>query len=355
MCTIPRTFFDTVKAQMPRADLQDDHRRLRQFLSVAVKQHHHYQSDSSASSIVHPAHRVHDACRCPPTCQPHPPRAVSRRRLCLRGEVGGGAAFLVLPRSCPLLSRIHPPGRHHFLTPPTYLTLKTSFRLSPWSCPKSRFRTHTHTHIHAHHAGRDAVAGGTWLGVNRCGKFGTVTNIPSVWAEILNQARSRVRPLTLASSTTVVGAAAAMAAFQRRQDGGGDGGQGWTVSSLGLLCAGLLTSSLGILVAVTSAARRSRGMLVANFLRSGEDAQQYCARLSKVNIKTEVKQGAIALFLEAREVLLTYRTCYCSVLLLPLWMEMITEFCSYTHCFVFCVFFTVGSFPAEGGLKGIEI
>lgn len=159
-----------------------------------------------------------------------------------------------------------------------------------------------HEYMYARHVvilvGRDAVAGGTWLGVSRSGKFGSVTNIPSIWDGVVIKVHSNARAITLASSAAAVGAAvAATTTLQRRQGSGGDGGGGgggdgdpwWAASPLGLLCAGVLTASLGVLVAVSAAMRRSRGLLVANFLKGDEDAQQYCARLSKVKKKKKMK------------------------------------------------------------------
>lgn len=133
--------------------------------------------------------------------------------------------------------------------------------------------------------GRDLVGGGTWLGVSRSGKFATVTNIPSLWDELLDVAHGQTRSMMLAS-TVVAAAATALAVVRRKQ------GDGWA-SSIGLLCAGMLTASVGIAVAARAAARRSRGPLVADFLKGDENAQQYCLRLSKARKEKGIEQGRI--------------------------------------------------------------
>eukprot|EP00903_Cladosiphon_okamuranus_P008969 g8581.t1 len=183
-------------------------------------------------------------------------------------------------------------------------------------------------------AGRDKVAGGTWLGVSRSGKFATVTNIPSTWDFILATVAEKgwTKSTLLASKATAVAAAAivaaAAAALLPSSGDGGDGGDGssrrsaadghsgiggssnsgsgWASvaaaaslrllgssssnagPSLGLACAlcaaaGLATAaSVGLAVVAASVkARKSRGGLVANFLKGDEDAATYCLRLSK--------------------------------------------------------------------------
>lgn len=64
-------------------------------------------------------------------------------------------------------------------------------------------------------------------------------------------------------------------------------GLGWGLL-LGL--AGVVTVSVGLaVVAAYGAARRSRGGLVADFLKGEEDARTYCLRLSKVRLERTVE------------------------------------------------------------------
>ncbi|CAN0422322.1 unnamed protein product, partial [Hapterophycus canaliculatus] len=170
--------------------------------------------------------------------------------------------------------------------------------------------------------GRDLVAGGTWLGVSRSGKFATVTNIPSTWDTILeimanegwtNLAALASKAAAIAAAAAAVTAAAAAAALTPERvranasyERGFKSGGGWGAveaslsflnsvifssppgSSLGLLCvvaagaAGLATAaSVGLGVAAARAkGRRSRGGLVADFLKGAETAEAYGARLT---------------------------------------------------------------------------
>ncbi|CAM9335044.1 unnamed protein product [Pylaiella littoralis] len=159
-------------------------------------------------------------------------------------------------------------------------------------------------------AGRDLVGGGTWLGVSRSGKFATVTNIPSAWDSVLAAATENRVLASRATAFAAAVAAAAAALLRSRPAGharggsGGGGGGGWAVDaaaagltllgssrsgpSLGWLCvlcaaAGLMTAaSIGLSAAAAAArAQKSRGGLVADFLKGDEDAQTYCSRLSK--------------------------------------------------------------------------
>ncbi|CAM9389881.1 unnamed protein product [Scytosiphon promiscuus] len=110
-------------------------------------------------------------------------------------------------------------------------------------------------------AGRDLVAGGTWLGVSRSGKFASVTNIPSTWDTVL-EAMADGRWTSLASL-----------AYRA------SGGRGWSAveASLSLLNSAIFSSPRGS----SLGDRRSRGGLVADFLKGDETAEDYCARLSK--------------------------------------------------------------------------
>ncbi|CAN0466584.1 unnamed protein product [Ascophyllum nodosum] len=123
-------------------------------------------------------------------------------------------------------------------------------------------------------AGRDLTAGGTWLGVNRSGKFATVTNIPSAWDELVSFAEGQKTSTRATLVSTTIAVAAAAAVIVKRQGGG------W-VLSLGLLCAGIFTASVGLAVAVTAALRRSRGSLVSEFLKGNESAEEYGSRVLK--------------------------------------------------------------------------
>ncbi|CAM9571362.1 unnamed protein product [Ectocarpus sp. 12 AP-2014] len=174
-------------------------------------------------------------------------------------------------------------------------------------------------------AGRDLVAGGTWLGVSRSGKFAALTNVSSTLESVLEVVALggwANKAAAIAAAATAAAAAAAAAAILRAghehgssssdaTSGSSGGGGGWgaaaaaaVVSSLGLsrpagsssssssslgwlyaLCAaaGLVTAaSVPLAVAVARIkARKSRGGLVADFLKGDEDAETYCARLSK--------------------------------------------------------------------------
>ncbi|CBN76742.1 conserved unknown protein [Ectocarpus siliculosus] len=175
-------------------------------------------------------------------------------------------------------------------------------------------------------AGRDLVAGGTWLGVSRSGKFATLTNVSSTWENVLEDVTlggwaNKVAAVAAAATAAATAAAAAIlraraghengiSSSDAASGSGGGGGGGWgataaaaVVSSLGLsrpagsslsssslgwlyaLCAaaGLVTAaSVPLAVAVARAkARKSRGGLVADFLKGDEDAETYCSRLSK--------------------------------------------------------------------------
>ncbi|CAB1108073.1 unnamed protein product [Ectocarpus sp. CCAP 1310/34] len=174
---------------------------------------------------------------------------------------------------------------------------------------------------------RDLVAGGTWLGVSRSGKFATLTNVFSTWESMLEVVAlgGWANKAAAMAAATAAAAAATVAAILRARSGrehgssssdatsgssGGGGGGGWcpaaaaaVVPSLGFstpagssssssllgwlyaLCAaaGLVTAaSVPLAVAVARIkARKSRGGLVADFLKGDEDAETYCARLSK--------------------------------------------------------------------------
>ncbi|CAM9841980.1 unnamed protein product [Ectocarpus fasciculatus] len=171
-------------------------------------------------------------------------------------------------------------------------------------------------------AGRDLVAGGTWLGVSRSGKFATLTNFHSTWestVEVVAFSGWANKAVAVAAAATAAAAAALLRARAAHDHGSsssdatsgssGGGGGGWgsaaaaVVSSLALsrpagssssswslgllyaLCAaaGLVTAaSVSMEVAVARAkGRKSRGGLVADFLKGDEDAETYCARLSK--------------------------------------------------------------------------
>ncbi|CAM9163147.1 unnamed protein product, partial [Ectocarpus sp. 4 AP-2014] len=172
-------------------------------------------------------------------------------------------------------------------------------------------------------AGRDLVAGGTWLGVSRSGKFATLTNVSSTWENMLEVVALggwANKAAVIAAAATVAAAAAILRARSGHEHGssssdatsgssggGGGGGGGWgaaaaaaVVSSSGLSRPAGSSSSLGWLYALYAAAglvtaasvplavavarikaRKSRGGLVADFFKGDEDAETYCARLSK--------------------------------------------------------------------------
>ncbi len=164
------------------------------------------------------------------------------------------------------------------------------------------------------------MAGGTWLGVSRSGRFATVTNNSSSWDHILDVVIEKgwVDATALASKATAVAAvataaAAAAVALLRHGGGGGGGDRGdggscrvewveaavaaslrWldcspksSSSVLWALCAaaGLAAAaSVGLAAVARGAkARKSRGGLVADFLKGEEDAATYCMRLSEAS------------------------------------------------------------------------
>lgn len=121
------------------------------------------------------------------------------------------------------------------------------------------------------------TAGGTWLGVNRSGKFATVTNVTSAWDNFVAFAMGKTAWRRAAiSSTAVTAAAIAAGAFVKRRE------NPWTLS-FGLICVGIVTASVGLAVVVTAGLQKSRGTLVSDFLKGDENAEQYCTRLSKAS------------------------------------------------------------------------
>eukprot|EP00904_Undaria_pinnatifida_P012377 jgi/Undpi1/826/HiC_scaffold_10.g04290.m1 len=124
-------------------------------------------------------------------------------------------------------------------------------------------------------AGRDLMAGGTWLGLNRSGKLAIITNSPSAWDYYLASIAKRMKSIVL-RAVAVTAAASTAAVASRRQ------GCGWVIW-LGFLFLGVITGLVGTAVAVTMATRRSRGALVTDFLKGKEDAGTYSSRLSQAS------------------------------------------------------------------------
>lgn len=179
-----------------------------------------------------------------------------------------------------MLRRLH----IHTVTPPPIVVPPFLTNYLP---SISFFSYETHNHIHTHAVvstapflsvlGRDLIGGGTWLGVNRSGKFATVTNVTSTWDEFIAFIKGKTAwRRAFISSTVVAAAAIAAGAFIKRK------GNPWPLS-FGLICVGIVTASVGIAVAVTAGLRKSRGTLVSDFLKGDESAEQYCTRLSKAS------------------------------------------------------------------------
>ncbi|CAM9997249.1 unnamed protein product, partial [Discosporangium mesarthrocarpum] len=117
-------------------------------------------------------------------------------------------------------------------------------------------------------AGQDLQAGGTWLGVNRYGKLAMITNTWASWGDVLAKLTCRRVFLVTVAAAAAAGAAAT-AVFPR--------GTGSRAKVLGLL--GLSFTSAKI--ASRGRKKRSRGGLVADYLKGDESAAEYCCRVSK--------------------------------------------------------------------------
>lgn len=99
-----------------------------------------------------------------------------------------------------------------------------------------------------------------------------------MWDELLVYMESKARSFVLASIAVTAAAAIAVIDQTRRQVDN----EWMTTLLLGLFCAAVVAGSVGGAFALRGAARKSRGALVADFLNGGENAEEYCARLSKV-------------------------------------------------------------------------